>query len=98
MEYLIGASVQAEYPNDDLLGRVLDSIHDYGADSFYNHLSVQAVSRLGFTVKQVTLIPAVSMWMESTSETSPDEDSSPIATYSAYCGIFSHSPSFSADW
>lgn len=47
VERLIGAGVEAEHLNDDLLGRVLDAIEAYGVDNFYSQLSVLAVKKLG---------------------------------------------------
>lgn len=47
VERLIGEGVEAEHLNDDLLGRLLDAIEDYGVDSFYSQLSVLAVKKLG---------------------------------------------------
>lgn len=47
VERLIGAGIEAAHLNDDLLGRVLDAIEDYGVDSFYSQLSLLAVTKLG---------------------------------------------------
>ena len=49
VERLVGEGIQAEQLNDDLLGRTLDKMYDYGLDKFYSPLSVQAVARLGLT-------------------------------------------------
>jgi transposase len=52
VERLIGAGVEAAHLNDDLLGRVLDAIADYGVDSFYSQLSLSAVMRLGLDCRR----------------------------------------------
>jgi len=49
VDRLVGEGIQAEQLNDDLLGRTLDKIYDYGLDEFYSPLSVQAVTRLGLS-------------------------------------------------
>jgi transposase len=46
---LIGAGIEADHINDDVLGRTLDAIYQHGLESFYSQLSVQAVIRLGLT-------------------------------------------------
>ncbi len=49
LERLLGAGVEAEHLNDDTLGRALDSIYAYGAESLYGQLAAQSVKRLGLS-------------------------------------------------
>ena len=47
VDRLVGAGIEADQLNDDLLGRTLDKIYDYGLEGFYSPLALQAVNRLG---------------------------------------------------
>jgi transposase len=47
LDRLLGAGIQAEHLNDDVLGRHLDALYDYGVNKLYPLLAVQAVQRLG---------------------------------------------------
>jgi transposase len=49
VERLIGPGVDAAQLNDDVLGRTLDALYDYGVTSLYSQLAAQAVSRLGLS-------------------------------------------------
>jgi transposase len=44
---LLGPGIQAEYLNDDVLGRHLDELYEYGVTPLYSLLAAQAVQRLG---------------------------------------------------
>jgi transposase len=48
---LIGEGIEADHINDDVQGRTLDAIYEYGLERFYAQLSVQAVIRLGLTCR-----------------------------------------------
>ena len=47
VERLIGEGIEAEHINDDVLGRALDAIYEYGPDKLYPQLAAQAVKHLG---------------------------------------------------
>ena len=47
VERLIGEGIKAEHLNDDVLGRALDAIWDYGSTALYSQLAAQAVRTLG---------------------------------------------------
>ena len=47
MERLFGEATKAKYFNDDVLGRVLESIYKYGTSNFYAQLAAQSLKRLG---------------------------------------------------
>lgn len=49
MERLFGEALKAEYFNDDVLGRALESIYKYGTSNFYAQLAAQSVKRLGLS-------------------------------------------------
>jgi transposase len=44
---LLGPGIQAEHLNDDVLGRHLDELYEYGVTPLYSLLAAQAVQRLG---------------------------------------------------
>jgi transposase len=46
VERLIGPSVTADQLHDDLLGRTLDALFDYGCTSFYSQLAIPAAHQL----------------------------------------------------
>jgi len=46
VDRLIGAGIEAEHLNDDVLGRSLDKIYEYGPEQLYSQCAVQAVNRL----------------------------------------------------
>jgi transposase len=47
LERLLGAGIQAEHLNDDVVGRHLEAVSAYGVNKRYLLLAVQAVQRLG---------------------------------------------------
>ena len=47
LDRLLGPGIQAEHLNDDVLGRHLDAVYDYGVNQLYPLLAVQTVQRLG---------------------------------------------------
>jgi len=49
MERLFGEATKAKYFNDDVLGRVLESIYKYGTSNFYAQLAAQSLKRLGLS-------------------------------------------------
>jgi len=44
---LLGEGIEAQHLNDDLLGRTLEAIFQYGPTALYSQLAVQSVFRLG---------------------------------------------------
>jgi transposase len=44
---LIGAGIEAEHLNDDVLGRALDALYRYGLERLYAQISALALKRLG---------------------------------------------------
>ncbi len=46
---LIGEEVRPEHLNDDVLGRALDDLYDYGADGLFRDLAAHAAGKLGLT-------------------------------------------------
>ena len=44
---LIGEGIESENLNDDVLGRTLDDVYNYGVTKLYSLLAVQSVKRLG---------------------------------------------------
>lgn len=48
-ERLIGWGITPEHLNDDVLGRALDSLADYGVTEMYSIISLEAAKRLGLT-------------------------------------------------
>ncbi|MCP4875399.1 MAG: IS1634 family transposase, partial [Gammaproteobacteria bacterium] len=47
VERLIGEGIEAAHLNDDVLGRALDEIYEYGPSKLYSQFASQAVNRLG---------------------------------------------------
>lgn len=47
VDRLIGQGIEAAHLNDDMLGRALDAIYDYGPDNLYSQLSAFVVKKLG---------------------------------------------------
>ena len=47
VDRLIGEGIHAEHLNDDVLGRALDAIYQYGPSKLYAQLAAQSVQRLG---------------------------------------------------
>ena len=47
VEILIGKGIESKHLNDDVLGRALDEIYNYGPESLYYQLSLTAVQKLG---------------------------------------------------
>ena len=47
LDRLLGPGIQAEHLNDDVLGRHLDELYEYGVNKLYPLLAVQTVQRLG---------------------------------------------------
>ncbi len=46
-ERLIGEGIEAKYINDDLLGRALDRVYEYGVTAMFHRISRGAAARLG---------------------------------------------------
>jgi transposase len=51
LERLLGPGLQAEHLNDDVLGRHLDELYEYGVNPLYSLLAAQAVQRLGLSCR-----------------------------------------------
>jgi transposase len=51
LDRLLGPGIQAEHLNDDVLGRHLDALYDYGVNQLYPLLAVQTVQRLGLVCR-----------------------------------------------
>jgi len=51
VERLIGPGIQAEHLNDDVLGRALDAIYDYGSSELFSQCAVRAANRLGLQTR-----------------------------------------------
>lgn len=51
VERLIGTDIKAEHLNDDVLGRALDAIYDYGPSNLFSQCAIQAVNRLGLQTR-----------------------------------------------
>jgi transposase len=49
VERLIGEGIEAEHLNDDVLGRALDGIYDYGPERLYTQLASKSVNFLGLS-------------------------------------------------
>src|SRR5512147_712306 len=47
LDRLLGPGIQAEHLNDDVLGRHLEALYEYGVNRLYPLVAVQAVQRLG---------------------------------------------------
>ena len=47
VERLLGEGIEAAHLNDDVLGRALDEIYEYGPSELYSQFAAQAVNRLG---------------------------------------------------
>ena len=47
VEHLLGEGISADQLNDDMLGRVLDSLYDYGVSPLYSQIACRAVRKLG---------------------------------------------------
>jgi transposase len=50
-ERLIGEGIQPEHLNDDVLGRALDALYEFGVTELYVLIAPQAVERLGLSVR-----------------------------------------------
>jgi transposase len=48
-QQLIGPGIAAEHLNDDVLGRALDALYDYGVTDLYSLIATHAAGRLGLT-------------------------------------------------
>ncbi|MGB5216320.1 MAG: IS1634 family transposase [Anderseniella sp.] len=48
---LIGEGIEAGHLNDDVLGRALDEIYEYGPSRLYSQFAAQAVNRLGLVCR-----------------------------------------------
>ena len=46
VDRLVGEGIEAEHLNDDVLGRALDKIYDYGPEALYSQISTLAIKRL----------------------------------------------------
>ena len=51
VDRLIGKGLEAQHLNDDVLGRALDAIYDYGPDLLYPQLAAPAVKLLGLSCR-----------------------------------------------
>jgi transposase len=51
LDRLLGPGIQAEHLNDDVLGRHLDELYEYGVNKLYPMLAVQTVQRLGLVCR-----------------------------------------------
>jgi len=51
VERLLGPDIQAEHLNDDMLGRALDEIYDYGPSKLFSQCAIQTVNRLGLQTR-----------------------------------------------
>ena len=51
VERLIGAGIEAEHLNDDVLGRALDAIYEYDPSLLYQHLAAAVVKSLGLSCR-----------------------------------------------
>ena len=51
VERLIGAGIEAEHLNDDVLGRALDAIYEYDPSLLYQHLAAAVVKFLGLSCR-----------------------------------------------
>jgi transposase len=49
VDRLIGEGIEAVHLNDDVLGRALDSIYDYGPDRLYPQIAAPVVQQLGLS-------------------------------------------------
>jgi len=76
---LLGEGIEAQHLNDDLLGRTLDAIFQYGPTALYSQLAVQSVFRLGLLCRFGHL-DATSFHVDGryNSDAAPDEESSVI--------------------
>jgi transposase len=74
LDRLLGPGIQAEHLNDDVLGRHLDALYEYGVNQLYPLLAIQAVQRLGLGCRfghlDTTSFHADGQY---NSETEPDE-------------------------
>ena len=50
-ERLVGEGIQPEHLNDDVLGRALDALYEFGVTELYALIAPQAVERLGLRVR-----------------------------------------------
>jgi transposase len=55
IEHLLGEGIEAEYLNDDRLGRTLDQFYDYGVTQLFTTLALSAASKYGVETKRVHL-------------------------------------------
>jgi len=76
---LLGEGIEAQHLNDDLLGRTLDAIFQYGPTVLYSQLAVQSVFRLGLLCRFGHL-DATSFHVDGryNSDAAPEEESSVI--------------------
>lgn len=51
VERLIGAGIEAEHLNDDVLGRALDAVYAYDPSLLYQHLAAAVVKYLGLSCR-----------------------------------------------
>jgi transposase len=54
-ERLMGLGVEAAHLNDDVLGRALDTLYEYGVTLLYSLIAAQAADRLGLTAQYAHL-------------------------------------------
>jgi transposase len=55
LERLLGPGMHAAHLNDDVLGRTLDALYEYGGTPLYSLLAAQAAQRLGLSSHGVHL-------------------------------------------
>jgi transposase len=84
-ERLIGKGITPEHLNDDVLGRALDALYDYGVTKLYHHVALQAAKRLGLTPRFAHL-DSSSFHVDGVynSEAPPDEDAGVIHITKGY--------------
>ena len=49
VDRLIGEGIEADHLNDDVLGRALDKIYQYGPEALYSQISTLTIKRLGLS-------------------------------------------------
>ncbi len=84
-ERLIGQGISPEHLNDDVLGRALDALYDYGVSELYGMIALQAAKRLGLTSRFAHL-DSSSFHVDGVynSEAPPDEEEGVIHITKGY--------------
>ncbi|SET46280.1 protein of unknown function [Thorsellia anophelis DSM 18579] len=55
IDLLISPGIYSEHLNDDVLGRTLDAVFDYGVSSLYSELAIKTLNTLSITPKAINL-------------------------------------------